>query len=155
MQSRFLFGGMLAVVLGASVPGCDTSDSIDTEPTVMQPVETPMVPRKAEVGVGKQGSAMRGDDSIAAKMMTSSARAYFDAKEKVIFEIQLPQALQIYKAQDNFGKGPQSHEEYMQKIVRANNLTLPKLPDGMHYVYNPDIEELWVEPIDQSDAPKP
>lgn len=147
--------GITAAILSVLLVGCDTSDSIDTPPAPTEEASANMEARKADVGVGKQGSAMRGDDSLAAKMVTSSARAYFDMKEDIVFNIQLKQAMQLFKAQDNFGKGPQSHEEYMQKIVKANNITLPKLPEGMRYIYKPDIEELWVEPIEQSDAPKP
>ncbi len=155
MKTRMKSAVIPMAILSVTLLGCDTSDTIDSAPPPAEETTANMEARKAGVGVGKQGSAMRGDDSLAAKMVTSSARAYFDTKEKIVFEIQLPQAMQLYKAQDNFGKGPQSHEEYMQKIVKANNIPLPKLPEGMQYVYKPDIEELWVEPIAQSDAPKP
>lgn len=147
-------GIAFGVVLALGQIGCDNSpdEEIATpepEPPLMQEA------RKAEVGVGKQGAKLRADNSIATKMVGgAAAQALFDTKEKVAFEIKIPQALALYRAQDSFGKGPQTHEEFMEKIIRANNIELPKLPEGMHYNYRPDggekgEGELWVEP----DAP--
>ena len=114
-----------AIALGLmmmGLVGCDTS-SVDenTVPEPTPPLQN-MEARKAQVGVGEKGSKLRADDSTMGKMMTSSARAYFDVREKAVFEIQVPQALSLYRAQDSFGKGPQSHEEFMEKIIRCGQI---------------------------------
>ena len=38
-----------------------------------------------------------------------------------------------------------SHEEFMEKIVQANNIRLPELPEGHRYLYDPTTNELMVE----------
>jgi hypothetical protein len=135
--------------------GCDTSTVEEGKVPEQEPSVHNMEARKAQVGVGEKGAKLRADNSTASKMIGgAAAQALFDTKEKAVFEIQIPQALSLYRAQDSFGKGPQTHEEFMQKIIRANNIQLPKLPEGMHYIYKPDAGEkaegeLWVEP----DAP--
>lgn len=141
----------LILMLGAV--GCDTSTEDETEkPKAEEPSPYNMESRKADVGVGKKGAKLRADQSTATKVLGGAAiQAMFETKEKAVFQIQIPQALALYKAQDSFGKGPQSHEEFMQKIIRANNIQLPELPEGMHYNYVPDggekgDGELRVEP---------
>jgi hypothetical protein len=52
-------------------------------------------------------------------------------------------ALRLYEAAE--GRYPASHEEFMEKIVRANNLKLPDLPPGQRYVYDVPTHELLVE----------
>ncbi len=130
--------------------GCDDASQAG-KPTATealdQSAQAPMEAQKARVGVGVQGSRIRADDSMASDLVTGPAKVLFNTKEKVVFEIQLPQALQLFKALE--GRSPTSHDEYMTTIVRANRIALPKLPEGMQYVYHVDEEELWVEPIAQ------
>ena len=33
----------------------------------------------------------------------------------------------------------------MEKVIKANNIELPKLPDGQIYIWDPDAAELLVE----------
>jgi len=33
----------------------------------------------------------------------------------------------------------------MEKIIKANNISLPELPEGHKYVYDPKLEMLMVE----------
>jgi len=68
---------------------------------------------------------------------------YFRAQERIVFEIEVPQALNLYKAVN--GKGPQTHEEFMEKIIKANNIKLPELLPRERYVYDPEKEQLMVE----------
>ena len=67
----------------------------------------------------------------------------FLAQEKTVFEIQIPQAMDIFKALH--GRAPKSHEEFMEKIVRENGIRLPELPDGQQYRYEPGTEQLKIE----------
>ena len=43
------------------------------------------------------------------------------------------------------GRNPESHEEFMEKIVKFNQIKLPELPPGHKYVYDPATEQLMVE----------
>jgi hypothetical protein len=53
--------------------------------------------------------------------------------------------MDVYKALDPNGRGPKTHEEFMEKIIRANDIKLPELPSGHRYVYDPVQGELLVE----------
>jgi hypothetical protein len=76
--------------------------------------------------------------------------AYQSAKQHV-FQMQIQDALRVYKASDPYGKGPASHEEFMEKIIQRDGLQLPKLPPGQRYRFDPVKEELKVEPVNSSE----
>jgi hypothetical protein len=78
------------------------------------------------------------------KLIAQPALTLFQTKEKVVFEIQIPQAMEIYRATD--GEYPATHEDFMAKIIKANKIQLPKLPAGQEYRYRPEEHQLWVEP---------
>lgn len=92
----------------------------------------------AKVGVGKKGHSYGGG------IITEPASVYWRAKEKIAFEIQIPHALDLYKALSASGKGPSSHEAFMKDIIQANKVELPELPAGLTYQYDPKTELLMV-----------
>jgi hypothetical protein len=94
--------------------------------------------KPAEVGVGKKG---RG---YGKGVIVTPVASLFAARERLVFEVQIPQAMQLFKAM-NDNKGPKSHDEFMQKIVKENNIKLPELPAGDRYMYDPKTEQLMVE----------
>ncbi|MBM4004015.1 MAG: hypothetical protein FJ295_12140 [Planctomycetes bacterium] len=93
---------------------------------------------KAGVGVGAQGRSLDGHSGL----IVTPAKTLFAAKEKIVFEIAIPHALNLYNAAE--GNYPRSHDEFMERVVRANNIVLPKLPEGNSYVYDPETYELMV-----------
>ena len=93
---------------------------------------------KAAAGVGKKGQGYGG------AFISEPARQYFQIRERVVFQAQIPQALNTYKALDPQGKGPPSHQEFMDKVIQQNGITLPDLPAGYEYQYDPQAEELMV-----------
>lgn len=107
-----------------------------TETPAAPPAEN-VVREEAKFGVGKKGR------NYEAGIVTTPVAAYFGARERVAFEIQIPHAMNLYKATN--GSGPKSHEEFMQKIIKENAINLPQLPDGHRYVYDPQTEQLMVE----------
>jgi hypothetical protein len=102
------------------------------------PAEPPAMERvAAAVGVGKKG---RG---YGEGMVTTPVATLFTVKEKLAFEIMIPHALDLYKATE--GHAPASQEEFLEKIVKFNQIQLPALPPGHRYVYDPKSERLMVE----------
>ena len=98
----------------------------------------------AKTGVGIKGDSLEGTSSSnPASMVSAPALAYFKLKERVVFEIQLPKQMDLFKAYH--GRPPRNHEEYMKEFV-TNQIKLPTLPTGMVYRYHADTAELWVEP---------
>lgn len=106
-------------------------------------VETPPPPAtetvKAEQGVGIKGRSLDEYEGV----VVTPVKTLFAFKEKAVFEIQIPQALTLFNASE--GRNPTSHEEFMEKIVQANNIRLPELPEGHRYLYDPATNELMVE----------
>lgn len=95
---------------------------------------------KATVGSGKKGHY--GEPGAAA-FVTVPITALFRSKERVAFEILIPQALQLYKA-NNDDKGPPDHETFMRDIIEFNNIALPQLRDGEEYFYDAVRGELMI-----------
>lgn len=112
------------------------------EPTEEPEPETERV--KAEVGAGKKGHYGQKGGEQASDILTVPVATLFRAKEMTAFRIQVPQALQLYKA-ENDGKGPATNEIFMEKIIKEQGIKLPELPDGHKYVYDPEKEELMIE----------
>jgi hypothetical protein len=107
--------------------------------------EQPLEAQKAGVGVGIKGRSLEGgSENNPATLISAPAAAYFRTKEKIAFEIQIPQALNLYMAEK--GRNPRNHDEFMRDIVDANRIPLPKLPTGMVYRFDCEKGELWVIP---------
>lgn len=143
-----LLGFFISLLVGCGQPSqttpvTPTSASGGASPAgvVAIPSEEPTktVMEKAGVGSGKKGRSLDQHEGI----IVTPAKTLFAAKEKIKFEIEIPHALQLYKALE--GNAPKSHDEFMEKIIQANNIALPELPAGHKYVYDPMTETLMVE----------
>lgn len=105
--------------------------------------QPPMPNQVAKAGVGKEGQSLKDvNPNSPGGMLAAPIKAYFNVKQKAVFEIQLVSQMNAFKA--IHGRAPKSHEEYMKEVV-TDMIKLPKLPDGMIYRYHPETEELWVE----------
>jgi hypothetical protein len=104
------------------------------QPAPPQPHPEP-VRKKAEVGAGaKQGGLY-------------PVATYWRIREQIDF-IQVEKAMQLYKAEHD-NKGPKTTEEFMEKIIKANQIHLPVLFANERYVYDPQREELMIEVLPQ------
>ncbi|MFN0055814.1 MAG: hypothetical protein ACKV0T_27030 [Planctomycetales bacterium] len=111
-----------------------------SEPPAAAPPAAPATQQvAAKAGVGLKGQSLQQESG----MIVSAAKAFFNVQQKAVFDIQIPEALKLFKATE--GRAPQSHDEFMAKIVAANLIKLPQLPAGQNYVYDPQREELMVE----------
>jgi hypothetical protein len=121
----------------ASAPA--TAKTPEPAPKAPEPAAKPAetVQKKAEAGVGAKGRGY-GTGPVA-----TPVASYFNMKERIAFDIQIPEAMKLFKATE--GRAPKSHEEFMQAIIKANNIKLPDLPEGHRYVYDPKKEQLMVE----------
>jgi len=97
-------------------------------------------PRKEAVvgdNVGRKGRNYGGG------IITQPISSYFTVRDRIVMQ-QVDYNLKIFKAEH--GRGPKSHEEFMEKVINANHL---KLPEPYHYddkfVYDPEKEMLMVE----------
>lgn len=144
-----LSGLMLGLCVGCK-PEADVQRDIAAQEAAQKAAaaaaaEESLVAQKAGVGVGVKGRSLEGSsESNPATLISAPAAAYFRTKEKIAFEIQIPQALNLYMAEK--GRNPRNHDEFMREIIDANRIVLPKLPTGMVYRYDSEKGELWVIP---------
>lgn len=127
-----------------SVP-VETTTVIETvteTPAAPVPQETELV--KAEVGAGKKGHYGENEGEKATGLITVPVATLFRAQEMAAYDISVPHAMNLYKAEHD-GKGPATHEDFMKDIIQFNQIKLPELPDGHKYVYDPATEQLMIE----------
>jgi hypothetical protein len=101
-----------------------------------------MVREQARAGVGKRGGDLPAEPSPGA-IITTPVDVYFRAQEQLVFNAQIPQAMQLFEASE--GRPPQSEEEFLTRVIRENNIKLPELPAGHRYVYDVGQKQLMVE----------
>lgn len=128
-----------------SILGCKPeADRIrEMEAAAVAPPPVPQTPDEvAKVGVGVQGNSLdsiKGNDPR--MLIVGPAKAFFNTKERIVFDIELPRSAQLFNALKS--RDPKTHDEYMKEVV--GQIQLPKLPDGKVYKYHPDTNDLWVE----------
>ncbi len=123
-----------------AAPEAGSEKSTTEKPTVEQSTteQAPgTVREKAHVGMGEKGRGYGGG------MITESVHVLFTAREKIVLD-QMQHALDLYKVEHD-GKPPKTKEEFMDKIIKENNLRLPTLPQGESYVYDPNTGDLLVQ----------
>lgn len=138
---------LLAVLLVAVSLGCmpAPADPPSTPPVPATPppaaeAAAPAMERVvAEAGVGKKGQSLEGETG----MVVEPVKQLIKFEQKAVFDLTIKPALNNYKALH--GAFPKSHEEFMEKIIKANNIKLPELPAGQKYVFDPEAGQLMVE----------
>lgn len=130
-------GAMPESLAGPELAPPAQAQAAPAEPAAEPAVEMEQV--KAERGVGAAGRSL--DEH--AGLLVTPAKAYFSVRERAVFDIQIPEALKLFKATN--GNGPRSHDDFMAQVIEANQIQLPELPDGQRYVYDPQTEQLMVE----------
>lgn len=93
------------------------------------------VTEKAQAGVTGRGNYGPG-------LITTPVSAYFQVQEQLAFQ-QVTHAMKLYEAAN--GEKPKTEEEFMTKVIKANSIKLPALPEGSKYKYDPKTGELLVE----------
>ena len=82
--------------------------------------------------------------------ITAPTSAYGPMVEQ-ISKLYIDQAIQHFEV--NEGRYPKDLDEFMEKIIRPNNIKLPVLPGGKQYQY--DVENHKLVVVDVPAAPKP
>ena len=121
---------------GVAVDGDNLAGSPAPSPQPAQPVP-------AGVGVGQAGRSL---DQYEGAVVTP-VKALFSTQEFLTYNVSVTQALNLYEAEH--GSRPKTHQEFMDKIIKPNNINLPELPPGRTYRWDPtqgDKGELMVDP---------
>ena len=103
--------------------------------------EAEYVEKKADVGAtGKGEYGVTSEEPMS--IVTVPVSTYFKAQEMAVFRMQIPSAMNLFQASE--GRYPNSEEEFMAKIIKANQIVLPKLPEGDVYFYDVQARELKI-----------
>jgi hypothetical protein len=120
-------------------PGTSGKPAIEAPPPPPPP-PAPKAPetvlKKADVGMGARGQGY-GVGPVATPIATR-----FRVEQRLVLQ-NIQHALDLFKAAE--GRAVKSHEEFMEEIIKANNINLPPLPAGQRYLYDPKEEQLMVE----------
>jgi hypothetical protein len=110
----------------------DENSHTETTPPESQPTGELV---KADVDATGKGEGYGGDP------VTAPIRALVRTRERVKF-IEVDHALKIHRALNGDIKDT---DQFMNEIVKANGLTLPDLPAGDKYYFDPKTQALMVE----------
>ena len=73
--------------------------------------------------------------------ITGPLAALQNAREKIP-QLAIEHAINLFNASE--GRYPASFEEFMTRIIRENNINLPKLPDGLAWEYDVPNHKLLI-----------
>ena len=132
------------------VIGCDAAKPKKPQPKIPvveapQPVpveekEPETVRVKADVGMTEKGQYNDGGGEKPMDIILVPVSQMFQVRERVALQ-EIQHAENLYKAEHE--KLPDTHEAYMRDVLQG--MTLPKLPDGHQFVYDPKEQQLMVE----------
>lgn len=148
----------LALTAPCIVLGCLPPDQAGPVPVPNPPAPQPAAPVemetvKADVGVGAKGRSLDEYKGKSEAILAQPAITYFAAKERIAFEVAVPHALNLFNASE--GRYPTDHEEFMDRIIKENQIKLPVLPVGHEYKYDPETHTLMVVRPKPAAPPQP
>jgi hypothetical protein len=140
----------IGLLVGCKPIGDNMGSAVaEADAAVAPPAPAVFPPQRANADLCKLGAKLR-DNNDAQKMITGVPGKLLDVKVGAVLDIQIPQAIQLFKASE--GRVPKNHAEFVAKVLEPNMLKLPELIDGMVYQFNPIKEELWAYPKDEVPA---
>lgn len=119
-------------------PAATAAAPAQTPPTPQNGDPTPGADReKAVRGSGFKGSRYGGG------VVTEPVRQYFRLREASVYEIQIPSAVNLFKAEHD--RYPKDWAEFKREILDPASIVLPELPQGERDVYDGKQGELMIE----------
>lgn len=145
---RAAVSGLVGFCLVVAV-GCGTSASKPPEQPPAAPAPGPVFGRTTQ-NIGEfdpnarqevSDSKVKVNQADPTSIVTAPLQAYRPMVEQSA-KIAITHALSLFNATE--GRYPTSYEEFMEKIIKANNIRLPVLPEGYIYKYDVENHELVV-----------
>ena len=88
------------------------------------------------------GDAEIADQQVKVSANPLAAAGAYGYAAGTISKQAVERALQLFHAEHE--RYPKDHDEFMEKIIRANNIQLPVLPGGDQYQYDVENHELVI-----------
>jgi len=86
---------------------------------------------RAEVGFGGRGNYGTPTANNPMEIVTVPITALFRTQDRLVLQ-QIEHAVNLFRAEH--GRVPESHEEFMEKIIQANHIQF-RMPPGHEFVY--------------------
>lgn len=126
-----------AVGCGPPMPEEDPDPPKKTEISLSNPKFTDKI-GKFDPNAGREVSDSKGKYS---NPITGALEMYGPTLEK-ISKMHIDQAVRLFEAEN--GRYPRDYDEFMEKIIKRNNIKLPVLPRQMEYQYDEENHKLVV-----------
>jgi hypothetical protein len=148
--TRVVHGGCFIAVVLIAVSGCDAPQ--DTQ--AKKDNRGIFGKKTQEVGeFDSEGGATVDDGKVNKQQLATpgiGALAAYGPAAQQVSKLAVQQALNLFHATND--RYPKDHAEFMEKIIKANNIQLPVLPGGRQYQYDVENHELVVvEPAEAED----
>lgn len=126
---------------GQYEPAKTAAPPASPQPVATQPPAAVAATAEKTVKPAAVGMGEKGRDYPLGPVSTPVA-SLWAVKEKLALGL-IEKAMNEFRAVE--GRTPKSHEEFMEKIIKANDIRLPTLPPGHRYKYDPAQAQLMVE----------
>lgn len=134
----------LVLLVGCEVPELDVPKTKPAQQTKVEtsesPVATPSEPKEFTPRDGKKGKKSRE----AGGYLGAVGSARFTAENSMTINL-YKHALDLYWGTN--GYYPKTHDEFMEKIIKFNQIQLPELDEGVEYIYDPEDHILKIQNI--------
>jgi hypothetical protein len=128
-------GEQEALSAAASLAEPEVLPVTESEPKAEEEKQPETVRVEAKAGVTGKGQYGQGGGEKPMDIITVPIGQYFQIKERIVFEIQIPEAMKLYKAQHD-DQVPATYNDFMRDIIQTNMIKLPELPSSHKYVYD-------------------
>jgi hypothetical protein len=160
----YRLGSVLGLLAGLAVAvGCEEERNVGGTPKAKTPAEAP----KLEFIVGKRTQEIKNAATELKKGDARVATTKITAKDPITLQgnayvtiigrtsiMQIEYAIKMYQAAND--RYPKDYDEFMNEIIKANNIALPKLPYYQKYGYDEKEHKLVVlEYPELKDQPLP
>jgi hypothetical protein len=138
MSRLTVFGLCLGLIF---LVGCPTADPAPSANNSGKGIFGKTTQEVGEFDANKANQVVSDQKIHASDPVTAPLSAYGPMVESLA-KTQITSALGVFNATE--GRYPNSHEEFMERIIKENNIKLPVLPFKGRYMYDVEKHELVV-----------
>ncbi len=135
IAGRMVAGGVAVVLLAGCMDSLENQTKKDPNSIIGKKTDK-ITEFDAKDKQEVSDSKVRADDPILAPL-----QAYGPMVEQ-ISKMEIEHAVDLFNASE--GRYPKDHDEFMLRIIKANNIKLPVLPGGWKYAYDVPNHKLEV-----------
>jgi hypothetical protein len=139
------------ILLPFALFGCDQPTPKKAEPKTREIIGKRTQDIRDTQAEVKKGAVVSTPKVVGTDPFTVSGSAYVSAIGQTSMG-QIHQAVELYRA-NNDGQYPKTHQEFMEGVIKANNIALPTLPYNREYSYDVATHQLNI--IEYPDRKQP